>query len=182
MFGRRFVLFELFGFKVHVDASWLLLAVLVVWSLATAYFPQALPGYPDAVYMWMGVAGLIGLGFSIVVRELAHSLVARRFNMPIRGITLFVFGGVAEMQEEPTSAIGELLMAIAGPIMSLVVALAFWILAGLGGGIETAAPERTETSSGFDALPNCLPVSFSSVATFLRTSSIRPAGIFCLRW
>ncbi len=140
MFGHRVTLFELFGFKVHVDASWLLLAVLVVWSLATAYFPPVLPGYPAATYWWMGVAGLIGLGFSIVVHELAHSLVARRFDMPIRGITLFVFGGVAEMEEEPTSAKGELLMAIAGPAMSLAVAIAFTILAGLGAGISAAAP------------------------------------------
>ena len=88
----------------------------------------------------MGIAGLIGLGFSIVVHELAHSLVARRFDMPIRGITLFVFGGVAEMEEEPTSAKGELLMAIAGPAMSLAVSLAFAVLAGLGAGRESAAP------------------------------------------
>ncbi len=140
MFAHRLTLFELFGFKVHVDASWLLLAVLVVWSLATAYFPPLLPGYPVATYWWMGVAGLIGLGFSIVVHELAHSLVARQFDMPIRGITLFVFGGVAEMEEEPTSAKGELLMAAAGPAMSLAVALGFGLLARLGTGAGIAAP------------------------------------------
>ena len=140
MFAHRITLFELFGFKVHVDASWLLLAVLVVWSLATEYFPPVLPGYPPSTYWWMGVAGLIGLCFSIIVHELAHSLVARRFDMPIRGITLFVFGGVAEMAEEPTSAKGELLMAAAGPAMSLAVAMAFALLAGLGTGAETAGP------------------------------------------
>ena len=132
MFSHRVTLFELFGFKVHVDASWLLLAVLVVWSLASAYFPPVLPGYSATTYWWMGVAGLIGLCLSIVAHELAHSLVARHYDMPIRGITLFVFGGVAEMEDEPTSAKGELLMAIAGPAMSMVMAVVFTILAGLG--------------------------------------------------
>lgn len=162
MFAHRVTLFQLFGFKVHVDASWLLLAVLVVWSLATAYFPPLLPGYPPATYWWMGVAGLIGLGFSIVVHELAHSLVARRFDMPIRGITLFVFGGVAEMEEEPTSAKGELLMAAAGPAMSLAVALGFALLAKLGASSEMAAPavavaDYLAVINGILALFNLLP-------------------------
>lgn len=162
MFRHRLTLFELFGFKVHVDASWLLLAVLVIWSLATAYFPPVLPGFPTATYWWMGVAGLIGLGFSIVVHELAHSLVARRYDMPIRGITLFVFGGVAEMEEEPTSAKGELLMAIAGPAMSLAVAIACAILARLGSGIESAAPavavaDYLAAINGILALFNLVP-------------------------
>ena len=164
MFRHRVTLFQLFGFKVHVDASWLLLAVLVVWSLATAYFPPVLPGYPMATYWWMGVAGLIGLGFSIVVHELAHSLVARRYDMPIRGITLFVFGGVAEMEDEPTSAKGELLMAIAGPAMSLAVAVAFAILAGLGAGIETAAP--AVAVADYLALINGILALFNLVPAF----------------
>ncbi len=140
MFEHRLTLFELFGFKVHVDASWLLLAVLVVWSLARFYFPAVLPDHSEATYLFMGIAGLIGLGFSIVVHELAHSLVARRFDMPIRGITLFVFGGVAEMEDEPTSAKGELLMALAGPAMSLFVSIVFSVLAGLAAGPEGAGP------------------------------------------
>ena len=162
MFAHRVTLFELFGFKVHVDASWLLLAVLVVWSLATAYFPPVLPGYPIKTYWWMGVAGLIGLGVSIVVHELAHSLVARRFDMPIRGITLFVFGGVAEMEDEPTSAKGELLMAIAGPAMSLAMAIVFALLARVGAGVEAAAPavavaDYLAAINGILAVFNLLP-------------------------
>ena len=162
MFAHRVTLFELFGFKVHVDASWLLLAVLVVWSLATAYFPPVLPGYPIKTYWWMGVAGLIGLGVSIVVHELAHSLVARRFDMPIRGITLFVFGGVAEMEDEPTSAKGELLMAIAGPAMSLAMAIVFALLARIGAGVEAAAPavavaDYLAAINGILAVFNLLP-------------------------
>jgi Zn-dependent protease len=121
MFLYRVRLFSLFGFSVHVDASWLLLAVLIAWSLATGVFPRTAPGLPLATYWWMGIAATLGLLFSIVFHEMSHSLVARRFNLPIRGITLFIFGGVAEMESEPTSARAEFLMALAGPVASVVL-------------------------------------------------------------
>lgn len=124
MFGRRVTLFELFSFKVRVDASWLVLAGLIVWGLAAGYFPAAAPGLEAAAYWGMGLVGFVGLAASIVAHEMAHALVARRYGMPIRGITLFLFGGIAEMEEEPASPRGEALMAIAGPLMSLALAAA----------------------------------------------------------
>lgn len=122
MFRQGVTLFRLMGFAVRVDASWLLLAVLIVWSLAAGWFPQAAPGLAPAAYWWMGVLGLFGLAFSIVVHEFAHAMVARRHAMPIQGITLFAFGGVAEMGDEPPSAKAEFLMAIVGPLTSLALA------------------------------------------------------------
>jgi len=131
LFRYRITLFQLFGFKVSVDASWLLLAVLITWSLAVRYFPAVAPGLATLTYWWLGLAGLIGFAFSIVSHELAHSLIARQFNLPIRGITLFVFGGVAEMEDEPPSPKAEFWMAIAGPAMSLFLALVFFLVSGL---------------------------------------------------
>jgi len=124
MFGKRLSLFELFGFKVQVDISWVLLAVLVTWSLAEGYFPHQYPDLTQVAYWWMGVVGLLGLAFSIVFHELSHSLVARHFEISIKGITLFIFGGVAEMDEEPPSPRSEFFMAIAGPIASFALAAA----------------------------------------------------------
>ena len=121
MFFYRVRLFSLFGFDVHVDASWLLLAVLIAWSLASGIFPGIVHGLSATTYWSMAAVATIGLLFSIVFHEMAHSLVARRFAMPIRGITLFIFGGVAEMHSEPTSAGGEFLMALAGPVSSAVL-------------------------------------------------------------
>ena len=95
MFGREYHLFTLQGFKVGLDPSWFLLAILIVWSLATGYFPATVPGLTPGTYLWLAIAGTIGLFASIVLHELAHALVARRFDMPIGGITLFLFGGVA---------------------------------------------------------------------------------------
>ena len=129
MFSKRFPLFRLMGFQVSVDPSWLILAVLIVWSLAVALFPQLYPDLSPAAHWAMGVAGLVGLVVSIVLHEFAHAVVARRYGMPIRGITLFIFGGVAEMEDEPVGPKAEFLMAIAGPIASLGVALVFYALA-----------------------------------------------------
>jgi Zn-dependent protease/CBS domain-containing protein len=130
MFGQGIPLFRILGFQVKLDASWLILAVLVTWSLAAGYFPYRLGGLTEGTYLWMGVAGALGLFASIIAHELSHSLVARRYGMPIRGITLFIFGGVAEMEEEPPTAKSEFLMAIAGPIASALLALIFYYLAG----------------------------------------------------
>lgn len=122
MFTRRIDLFNLLGFRVSLDASWFLLAFLIVWTLASGYFPQMLPGENVQTYLWMGIAGAIGLFVSIVLHEFAHAIVARRYDLPIAGITLFIFGGIAEMADEPKSPGVEFQVAIAGPIASFAIA------------------------------------------------------------
>jgi len=125
MFGNRITLFKLLGFEVRIDASWLLLALLVTWSLAKGIFPSSYKGASEATYWAMGAIGALGLFFSIIFHELCHSLVATRYGIPMKGITLFIFGGVAEMDDEPPSARSEFLMAIAGPFSSVVLGLTF---------------------------------------------------------
>ena len=122
MFGKGIRLFSLFGFTVEIDLSWLFIVAIITWSLAAGYFPVFFPGLSTATYWWIGFIGAVGLFASIVVHELSHSLVARRYGMEMRGIRLFIFGGVAQMDEEPQSPKAEFLMAIAGPIASLVLA------------------------------------------------------------
>ena len=121
MFGRSIKLFTLFGLTVKLDVSWLIILALVVWSLAGAVFPQQFPGLSAWTYFAMGLLAAAGLFVSIVFHELSHSLIARRFGLPMTGITLFLFGGVAEMSEEPPSAKAEFWMAIAGPISSVIL-------------------------------------------------------------
>ena len=122
---RQFRLFTLFGFEVRLDLSWLLLALLISWSLGAGMFPADYPGLPPRTYAWMGVAGALGVFFSIVFHEFSHSMIARHYGMPIKGITLFIFGGVAEMEEEPPGPKSEFLMAIAGPLASFLLAFIF---------------------------------------------------------
>ncbi len=132
MFGKRIKLFTLLGFEVRIDMSWLAIAILVVWSLSTGFFPFEYKGYSVATYWLMGLFGAMGLFLSIIVHELAHSLVARRHGMPMEGITLFIFGGVAEMKDEPRDPGAEFKMAIVGPLMSLALAALFYFLGALG--------------------------------------------------
>jgi Zn-dependent protease len=136
MFTRQIELFKLFGVSIKIDLSWFIIVVLLVWSLAVGYFPMVYPDLAEGpaswIYWWMGLAGTIGLFASVVFHELAHALMARQYGLPMKGITLFIFGGVAEMTEEPPTAISEFMVAIAGPIASVIVSIASFGLAILG--------------------------------------------------
>lgn len=128
MFGKRLEIFRLFGFPIRVDLSWLLILFMVTYSLASGYFPANHPGMPGTAYWAMAFVAAIGLFLSILFHELAHSLVGRHYNLPIDGITLFIFGGVAEMREEAESPRVEFLMSAVGPVASGALALLFFYL------------------------------------------------------
>jgi len=164
MFGRGMPLFKILGFQVKLDASWLILAVLVTWSLTAGYFPSRHHGLTGSTYLWMGVAGALGLFGSIVFHELSHSVVARRYGMRIRGITLFIFGGVAEMEDEPPTAKAEFLMAIAGPVASALLAAVFHILGDFALRMGMATP--VSGVLGYLALINILLAVFNLVPAF----------------
>jgi len=135
----RLRLFSFRGIPIRLDPSWFPIAVLIAWSLAAQLFPVWRPGLSRTTYWTMGVVGALGLFASIVVHELSHALIARRNHIPIEGITLFVFGGVAEMGAEPSSAKAELAMAIAGPLASIAIAAAAFAGSALAGGWPAAA-------------------------------------------
>lgn len=164
MFGRRIRLFKLLGFDVGVDFSWVLLALLITWSLAVGYFPAQVPDLTPATYWWMGVVGAIGLFFSIIFHEFSHSLVARGHGMSISGITLFLFGGVAQMSGEPTSARSEFLMAVAGPIASFFLGGVFYLIHwGATGGL---APVEVDAVVVYLAWINLILGAFNLIPAF----------------
>jgi Zn-dependent protease len=115
------------GFEVKVDLSWVIIAVLIAWSLSSGFFPARFRNYPAQTYWIMGFVGAIGLFISIIAHEFSHSLAARKYGLPIKGITLFLFGGVAEMGEEPKTAKAEFMMAIVGPISSIMIGMVCYI-------------------------------------------------------
>jgi Zn-dependent protease/CBS domain-containing protein len=164
MFGKKIHLFSLFGFKVGLDITWILLAVLVTWSLATGLFPHYFEGFQQSTYWWMGAAGALGLFVSIVFHEFCHSLVARQFGLPMKGITLFIFGGVAEMDEEPPSAKAEFFMAIAGPISSVILGGVLYSVGVLGDRI--AWPDPVVGVLSYLALLNVILAGFNMVPAF----------------
>ena len=140
MFGKSIKLFKLFGFEVKIDISWLVIALLITWTLAKGSFPHYYQGFQDSTYWIMGILGALGLFIAIIFHELSHSLVARKFGLPMKGITLFIFGGVAEMTEEPPSPKAEFFMAIAGPISSIILSLGLFGVWFLGEGIGWSKP------------------------------------------
>ena len=119
---------RVFGIPIKLDLSWFIILAFITWTLASGYFPSQYPGLEKFTYLVMGLLSALLLFVSVLLHELSHSLVARRYNVPIRGITLFIFGGIAEMEEEPPTARSEILMAAAGPLCSGVLALLFLIV------------------------------------------------------
>jgi Zn-dependent protease/CBS domain-containing protein len=164
MFRHRLTLFRLFGFGVRLDLSWLLIALLVTWSLAKGLFPRHYPELPGLIHWTMGVLGAIGLFASIIFHEFCHSLVARRYGLQMKGITLFIFGGIAEISEEPASPKTEFLMAGAGPVSSLVLALVFYLLWLLGKSL--AWPDPAVGIVGYLTFINVLLALFNLVPAF----------------
>ena len=109
------------GIPIHVHASWFVVFFFVTWSLATGYLPETLPGLSAPRYWGMGGIAALLLFLSVLLHELGHSYVALRYQIPIRQITLFIFGGMAHMGKEPPSPLAEFLIAMAGPLVSLIL-------------------------------------------------------------
>jgi Zn-dependent protease/predicted transcriptional regulator len=128
------------GFEIRVDLSWLVIFFLVFWSLAEAVFPQALPEQPRSTYLVMGLAGTLLFFSSLLAHELSHALVSRAKGIPVEGITLFIFGGIARMRREPDSPRDELLIAGVGPLASFLIAGLFALLGRLAGSLDLGAP------------------------------------------
>lgn len=164
MFGRRIDLFNVFGFAIRIDLSWFIVAVLVAWSLATGLFPFYYQGLSPTTYWWMGIAGALGLFVSVVLHELSHALVARRYGLAMKGITLFIFGGVAEMEDEPPSPKAEFMVAIAGPIASTLIAIGLFGLHRVGQ--FSAWPVAVNGVIEYLAIINGVLVAFNLVPAF----------------
>ncbi len=117
------------GIPIRVHYSWLLVFGLIVWSLSTYYFPEAAPDLPVASYWIKGILAAFLLFASVAFHELSHSVVARHYGLPIEGITLFIFGGVAQMRGEPPHPRAEFWIAIVGPLSSFLLVAIFFVLA-----------------------------------------------------
>ena len=180
MFGKRIKLFRLFGFEVRIDLSWIIIAVLVAWSLAVGFFPFRYKNLSAQTYWAMGVVGAIGFFLSVIFHEIFHSLVARKFGIPMKGITLFIFGGVSEMGEEPPNAKAEFLVAIVGPLSSMVIGLACYGIHILG--IRGGWPVAINGVVQYLAYINSLLAAFNLLPAFpLDGGRMLRAGLWALK-
>jgi Zn-dependent protease len=115
------------GIPIRIHFSWLIIFGLITWSLSTFYFPKAAPQLKGSSYWISGVAAAFLLFVSVAVHELSHSFIAIRYGQSILSITLFIFGGVAQMKGEPAHPKAEFRMAIAGPLSSFLLSLIFFL-------------------------------------------------------
>lgn len=128
---------SIFGIPVSLHPSWFLIAGLVAFALGARAYPDVLPHSSSSVHWTLALVSVVAFFACILIHELAHSLVARAYDIPVKGITLFVFGGVSQITREARRPSHEFIMAIAGPFTSIILAgifLAAWWFSGLDEG------------------------------------------------
>lgn len=123
---RAWTIGKIAGIRIRIDWTWSIIFVLVTVSLAIGYFPAVFPGLSVGIYWALGVVSSLLLFASVLAHELAHSVVATNQGLPVESITLFVFGGVSQIEEEPHTAGDEFRMAVVGPVTSLVLGGIFY--------------------------------------------------------
>ncbi|MFB0559373.1 MAG: site-2 protease family protein [Dehalococcoidales bacterium] len=126
--GNAFNLGRVFGIQFRLHYTWFIIFILITTSLSWRLFPSSYPGQPVLLYWAIGIVTSLLFFASVLAHELAHSLVGRAHGIPIRSITLFIFGGVAEMTREATRPGAEFKMAVAGPACSLAIGGVFALL------------------------------------------------------
>jgi Zn-dependent protease/predicted transcriptional regulator len=124
--------FRLLGIDVYINASWLFVFFLILWSFAFGYFPRRYPDVPAPMQVAAGLVSTLLFFGSVLFHEMSHSLVARRHGVTVRRITLFIFGGVSHLDRESPDPAVEVRIAAAGPIASFVLGGAFLMLAVAG--------------------------------------------------
>lgn len=124
---------RIWGIPIGLHSSWFLIFGLVTWSLAAGYFPMEYPGMPSQAHWMLGAFTSVLFFGSVLLHELGHTYLALRNKLPVRGITLFLFGGVAQIAREPGNPGAEFRIAIAGPMTSLALAVLFASLAMIAG-------------------------------------------------
>ena len=125
---NTFRLGRIFGIEIGLDWTWFIVFTLITWTLSTHYFPMNYSGWSLGLYWLLGLSTSLLFFGSVLAHELSHSLVARSFGTSVRAITLFIFGGVAHIAEEPKRPRDEFWMSLAGPGMSLALAFLFGVI------------------------------------------------------
>jgi Zn-dependent protease/CBS domain-containing protein len=142
-------LFRIAGIDIGIHYSWIFIFVLISWTLAVGVFPTQHPGQSAGLYWAMGIITALLLFVSVLLHELAHSLVARSRGMQVSSITLFILGGVSNLEEEPEKPGIEFSMAIVGPLTSLVLGIICWgIVSAMTGTL--VSPAGLLTGSAFN--------------------------------
>ena len=150
------------GIDIYINYSWLIILVFLIWSLATNWFAVLYPGWSPALYWITSTIAALLLFVSVLLHELAHSVVARARGLSVKNITLFIFGGVSNIEQEPKSPGVEFQVAIVGPLVSILLGgLAFLLLLPLRGSNTPVA-----ATLGYLAITNVVLGIFNLVPGF----------------
>jgi Zn-dependent protease/CBS domain-containing protein len=149
------------GIPIRLHFSWLIIFGVIVWSLSTGYFPAQSPDLPASSYWVKGLVASLLVFVSILLHELGHALVALRHGLRTRSVTLFIFGGIAELEKEPSDGRAEVWMAAAGPAVSLALAGLFYA----GASLPFVGPSAAAVAK-YLALINLILALFNLVPAF----------------
>jgi Zn-dependent protease/predicted transcriptional regulator len=152
------------GIEIEVNASWLVIFGLVTFMLGTNFFPQNYPDWNPVLGWLLGGIIALMLFISVLLHELSHSIVSINFGIPVKKISLFIFGGIAQMEKEPDEPGKELKIAVAGPAMSLFLFFIFTMLAAAAA--VTGAPEAILVLLTYVAQVNLVLAIFNMVPAF----------------
>lgn len=137
---------SILGLEIRIDYSWFIIFLLILWTLSAGVFPEAAPDAGSRIHIAMGVAGTILFFASLLAHEISHSVVARGREIPVEGITLFIFGGMAHTRMEAEDPGDEFVIAGVGPVASLAIAGFFFLLEWAGRSVGLGA-EYTAVAS-----------------------------------
>lgn len=150
------------GIDISIHYTWIIIFLLITWSLAAGYFPLAYPGWDQLIYWLTSAVAALALFISVLLHELAHSLVAKSRGLPVKSITLFLLGGVSNLESEPEKPGVEFVVAIAGPLSSLALAAIFWAVHVF----ELAALSPVKAAVDYLVIVNILLAAFNILPGF----------------
>jgi Zn-dependent protease len=151
------------GIEVGVHWSLAIVFVLIAWTLAGQVFPAMVPDQPQSAYWLISVLAVLLFYISLLSHEMGHALVARRLGVSVEGITLWVFGGVARLSGDAATAGAETRIAIAGPVVSLVLAIAFGAVTFA---LDAGGPPLIEGACAWLAFSNGTLLIFNLIPAF----------------
>ncbi len=154
---------KILGIQISVDYTWFIVFIFFAWSLSSGYFPFKSPGYGRLIYVLMGASSALLLFLCVLIHELSHSYTANRLGLNVSNITLFIFGGLASLENDPEKASTEFKIAIAGPVASGLLAALFW---GLSAALAGQAPEPMLQVLKYLSFINILLFAFNMVPGF----------------
>ena len=154
--------------RIKIHFTFLIVFVLVTWTLSTHLVPISIPGLSFVIYLSIAVIGAIILFSSVILHELAHSIMAIRYGIKVRQIVLFIFGGVSDIEEEPKEFQKEFKIAVVGPLTSFGLGAIFFlfsfIIESFGG--SSTMSQAADVVLSYGAFINVLLGAFNLIPAF----------------